>query len=223
MSTYLNLLDVHVTRAPCDATVVLQTYRRGRHRRASSPTAHVNERLEWRLSTEHGEMVLTQYAGAVARRIVAYRSIGDVLRHGERIGLIRFGSRVDVTLPAGLPVTVRAGNGCAAERRSWHDGIPRERLGGAEAGCRRRADPRQRAVRHGRDAGGHRARPVPVADPDRPVPRGRVVVVAGTFLDVVDGAAARRWGGTPLGPPLDCLADAITFGVAPVVARLVVP
>ena len=56
VSTYLNLLDVHVTRAPCDAIVVEQTYRRGRHRRASSPAAHVNERMEWRLSTEHGEM-----------------------------------------------------------------------------------------------------------------------------------------------------------------------
>ena len=109
VSTYLNLLDVHVTRAPCDATVVLQTYRRGRHRRASSPSAHVNERLEWRLSTEYGEMVLTQYAGAVARRIIAYRSMGDVLRQGEPIGLIRFGSRVDVALPPGLAVAVRTG------------------------------------------------------------------------------------------------------------------
>ena len=109
VSTYLNLLDVHVTRAPCDATVVLQTYRRGRHRRASSPSAHVNECLEWRLSTAYGEMVLTQYAGAVARRIIAYRSMGDVLRQGERIGLIRFGSRVDVALPPGLAVAVRTG------------------------------------------------------------------------------------------------------------------
>jgi phosphatidylserine decarboxylase len=109
LSTYLNLLDVHVTRAPCDATVVAQTYRRGRHRRASSPEAHVNERMEWRLSTEHGEVLLTQYAGAVARRIVAYRSTGDVLRRGEPIGLIRFGSRVDVTLPEGLGLAVSTG------------------------------------------------------------------------------------------------------------------
>jgi phosphatidylserine synthase len=49
-----------------------------------------------------------------------------------------------------------------------------------------------------------------------------LLLLAGTFLDVVDGAAARRWGGTPLGPPLDCLADAITFGVGPVVAVVAV-
>jgi phosphatidylserine decarboxylase len=108
-STYLNLLDVHVTRAPCDATVLAQRHRPGRHRRASDLSANLNESMEWRLSTEYGEVLLTQYAGAVARRIVAYRSTGDVLRRGERIGLIRFGSRVDVTLPPGLRCVVSAG------------------------------------------------------------------------------------------------------------------
>ena len=110
VSTYLDLLDVHVTRAPCDAVVTEQTYRPGRHHRASSRTAHTNERLQWRLATEHGEIVLTQYAGAVARRIVAYQSVGDRVRRGQRIGLIRFGSRVDLTFPKEFRVTVRVGN-----------------------------------------------------------------------------------------------------------------
>ena len=110
LSTYLDLLDVHVTRAPCDAVVMEQTYRPGHHHRASSRTAHTNERLQWRLATEHGEIVLTQYAGAVARRIVAYCSVGDRVRRGQRIGLIRFGSRVDLTFPEQLRVTVRVGN-----------------------------------------------------------------------------------------------------------------
>ena len=110
VSTYLDLLDVHVTRAPCDAVVMELTYRPGRHHRASSHTAHTNERLQWRLATEYGEIVLTQYAGAAARRIVAYRSVGDRVRRGERIGLIRFGSRVDVTFPEQLRVTVRVGS-----------------------------------------------------------------------------------------------------------------
>lgn len=109
VSTYLNLLDVHVTRSPVDATVVGQTYRRGGHHRASTASAHGNERLQWRLATDGGEVVLTQYAGLLARRIVAYRSTGDRLRRGQRIGLIRFGSRVDVTLPATLQVAVRPG------------------------------------------------------------------------------------------------------------------
>ena len=109
ISTYLNLLDVHVTRAPCDAVVIGQTYRRGRHHRASSRSAHLNERMEWQLATEHGDLVLTQYAGTVARRIVTYKKTGDRLQRGEPIGLIRFGSRVDVTLPDGLLPTASAG------------------------------------------------------------------------------------------------------------------
>jgi phosphatidylserine decarboxylase len=109
ISTYLNLFDVHVTRAPCDATVVLQTYRPGSHRPAFSPAAHLNERMEWTLSTEHGELKLVQYAGTVARRIVAHKSVGDRLRRGEPIGLIRFGSRVDLVVPAGLRVVAAVG------------------------------------------------------------------------------------------------------------------
>jgi len=50
-----------------------------------------------------------------------------------------------------------------------------------------------------------------------------LLVVVGTILDMVDGAAARRWGGTSVGPFLDCLADAVTFGVAPVIAVLALP
>jgi phosphatidylserine decarboxylase len=106
ISTYLNLLDVHVTRAPCDATVVRQTYRPGRHRPAFSPAARENERMEWILATEHGELRLIQYAGTLARRIVAHKAPGDLLRRGEAIGLIRFGSRVDLVLPAGLQAVV---------------------------------------------------------------------------------------------------------------------
>jgi phosphatidylserine decarboxylase len=103
------MLDVHVTRAPCDATVVQQRYRRGSHRPAFSRSAHLNERMEWTLATEHGELQLLQYAGTVARRIVAYKAVGDRLRRGERIGLIRFGSRVDLVLPVGLRVVANVG------------------------------------------------------------------------------------------------------------------
>ena len=54
ISTYLNLFDVHVTRAPCDATVVEQRYHHGLHRPAFSSAAHENERMEWVLATEYG-------------------------------------------------------------------------------------------------------------------------------------------------------------------------
>lgn len=109
VSTYLNIFDVHVTRAPCDATVVQQTYRPGCHRPAFSRSAHLNERMEWTLSTEHGELLLVQYAGTLARRIIAYKSVGERLSRGDRIGLIRFGSRVDLLLPAGLSAVASVG------------------------------------------------------------------------------------------------------------------
>ena len=102
VSTYLSLRDVHVTRVPAAATVIGQDYRPGAHRAAFDELAHRNERLSWRLDTAYGPMELVQYSGAVARRIVPYVVAGAVVNRGVRIGLIRFGSRVDVTLPVGV-------------------------------------------------------------------------------------------------------------------------
>lgn len=124
VSTYLSLRDVHVTRAPEDATVVGQDYRPGAHRAAFGEHAHSNERLSWLLETAHGPMALVQYSGAVARRIVPYAYAGAEVARGARIGLIRFGSRVDVTLPTGVVplvvvgVRVRAGRTPIAEVRA---------------------------------------------------------------------------------------------------------
>ena len=109
VSTYLSLRDVHVTRAPDNATVVAQDYRRGAHRAAFGNEAHRNERLAWHLQTAHGPMVLVQYSGAVARRIVPYEHVGAEVGRGARIGLIRFGSRVDVALPTGAVPLVTVG------------------------------------------------------------------------------------------------------------------
>ncbi len=116
VSTYLSLRDVHVTRAPDDATVVSQDYRPGTHRAAFDEEAHANERLSWLLRTPHGELELVQYSGAVARRIVPYLRAGAEVARGERIGLIRFGSRVDVTLPPGFVPLVARGSRVRAGR-----------------------------------------------------------------------------------------------------------
>lgn len=109
VSTYLDLRDVHVTRAPCDAVVTVQARRRGRHHRAGTPASAHNHRVEWILATRHGPGGLTQYAGLVARRIVTYRGPGERIGRGERVGLIRFGSRVDVLLPQGVSPAVPPG------------------------------------------------------------------------------------------------------------------
>lgn len=109
VSTYLALYNVHVSRMPCDATVSSQEHIPGEHRLAFSDTAHVNERMEWRLDTAHGELGMTQFSGAAARRIVPYVGPGARVPRGGRIGLIRFGSRVDLLLPPGLVPTVQVG------------------------------------------------------------------------------------------------------------------
>ena len=77
-------------------TVLKQEHFEGDHRLAFSDAAHTNERMEWRIDTAYGELEMTQFSGAAARRIVPYVGPGATLRRGDRIGLIRFGSRTDV-------------------------------------------------------------------------------------------------------------------------------
>lgn len=68
-----------------------------------------NERVVWHFDTELGDIEMVQIAGAVARRIVPYIPQGTKVEQGERIGLIRFGSRVDIYLPEGVDVAVEVG------------------------------------------------------------------------------------------------------------------
>jgi phosphatidylserine decarboxylase len=110
VSTYLALYNVHVSRMPCDGTVVKQEHIEGDHRLAFADDAHVNERMEWLIETEHGDLEMTQYSGAAARRIIPYVGAGATIARGERIGLIRFGSRVDLLLPRGFRPTVEVGD-----------------------------------------------------------------------------------------------------------------
>lgn len=110
IATYMSLRDVHVNRAPADGVVRSVEHHRGGHLPAFDKDSDRNERLRWRLDTAHGELEIVQIAGALARRIVAYRAPGDRLRRGERIGLIRFGSRVDVILPPGVRPAVAVGD-----------------------------------------------------------------------------------------------------------------
>lgn len=122
--TYMRLRDVHVNRAPCSGVVRSLTHRTGGHWPALSKDSDRNERLEWVIDTADGPLELVQIAGALARRIVPYRAPGDLLERGERIGLIRFGSRVDVVLPAGLQPAVRTGERLRAgvSRLAWEAG-----------------------------------------------------------------------------------------------------
>ena len=110
ISIFLSILDVHVTRSPMGGRVGNVEYRRGRFYNAMRSRASVdNEQNIIALQTERGEIVFKQIAGAIARRVVCWKRPGDEVKLGERIGLIRFGSRMDVWLPQEAEVVAFAG------------------------------------------------------------------------------------------------------------------
>ena len=111
ISIFLNVFDVHVNRVPADGVVTRLAYRAGKFFNAALEKAsELNERQSIRLSTPGGrELAFVQIAGLVARRIRCDLREGQAVRAGERFGLIRFGSRVDVYLPAGASPLVAVG------------------------------------------------------------------------------------------------------------------
>lgn len=108
---FMNVFNVHVNRVPCEGTVERVAYTKGRFFNASLDKASVhNERSAVALRTARGERVIfVQIAGLIARRIVCRLGAGQAVRAGERFGLIRFGSRVDVYLPLGSSIGVSLG------------------------------------------------------------------------------------------------------------------
>lgn len=111
VSVFMNVFNCHVNRSPIAATVAAKVYRPGKFLNASLDKASVdNERMSYALTLADGRQIaVVQIAGLVARRIVSFVDTGRALRTGERFGLIRFGSRVDVYLPAGVAPQVALG------------------------------------------------------------------------------------------------------------------
>nr|WP_275942498.1 phosphatidylserine decarboxylase family protein [Desulfuromonas acetoxidans] len=114
ISIFMSLLDVHVNRVPCSGKVVDQFYNKGQFFNASLDKASLeNEQAGMLVETTSGrKVVVVQIAGLIARRIVTYPVIGDVLECGQRFGLIRFGSRLDVYLPKDTVSELRIGDVC---------------------------------------------------------------------------------------------------------------
>lgn len=111
ISIFLSVFNVHVNRAPIAGTVAAVEYRRGAFGFAN--TAASAERNEQNIVTLRGEgqiLIFKQIAGILARRIVFSRSVGDVVARGERVGLIKFGSRTDVILEPEAVVQVKIGD-----------------------------------------------------------------------------------------------------------------
>ena len=112
ISIFLNIFDVHVNRIPCDGTVEDVLYQPGRFLAANQPGATLsNEQNALMIQASGGAKVLcVQVAGLIARRIVCWVSPGDTVVCGERFGLIRFGSRVDLFVPQGSSLRAAVGD-----------------------------------------------------------------------------------------------------------------
>ncbi len=115
ISIFLNVFDVHVNRSPVAGRITEQVYRRGKFLVASVPEASTeNEQnaitIDASATAPRGHVVMKQIAGLVARRIVPYKKVGDTVARGERIGLIKFGSRVDLELPASYKLLIKVGD-----------------------------------------------------------------------------------------------------------------
>ncbi|MBD3409742.1 MAG: phosphatidylserine decarboxylase family protein [Ignavibacteriales bacterium] len=111
ISIFMSPLDVHVNRAPVTGEVEFLEYHEGKfHKAFEDKAAEENERMEIGMRGPEGKVFFTQVAGAVARRIVNEMRVGKTYRQGERFGMIRFGSRVDVLAPAGWKPVVGEGD-----------------------------------------------------------------------------------------------------------------
>ena len=116
VSIFMNVFDVHVNRVPVDGKIVRQAYTPGKYLNASLEKAcEDNERHALLMETTAGNNIaFVQIAGLVARRILCWAEDGKEMKAGERFGLIRFGSRVDVYLPKGVNSLVAVGQSAIA-------------------------------------------------------------------------------------------------------------
>jgi phosphatidylserine decarboxylase len=110
ISIFLSVFDVHVNRSPITGIVRDVRYRRGKFLNAmNEASAEQNEQNVVRVEDDGQSVVFKQIAGLLARRIVFDKKVGDRVERGQRVGLIKFGSRVDVLLEAGALVQVKVG------------------------------------------------------------------------------------------------------------------
>lgn len=116
ISIFMNVFNVHVNRYPVDGRVDFVWYNKGKFFNAAAEKSSLeNEQMSVGVTTASGVRILTrQIAGLIARRIVTYSKVGDEAHQGDRFGIIRFGSRVDVFVPTSSVVNVKLGDITAA-------------------------------------------------------------------------------------------------------------
>ncbi|MGB9432324.1 MAG: phosphatidylserine decarboxylase family protein [Candidatus Acidiferrum sp.] len=140
VSIFLAIWNVHVNRAPAGGKITRLDYKPGKFLAAWDENASFqNEQNVFTQATEHGEIVYKQIAGWVARRVVSWKKSGDEVARGERIGLMRFGSRMDIWLPSEAEIAVKVGENVKGgssilarmpETARVRTSVPRKRSGG---------------------------------------------------------------------------------------------
>jgi phosphatidylserine decarboxylase len=111
ISIFLNVFNVHVNRSPVSGIVSGARYEPGKYLNAMNPaSAEQNERNTVTIEGDGHRVIFKQIAGLLARRIVFTKKVGDSVRRGERVGLIKFGSRTDVLLDPSAEVAVKVGD-----------------------------------------------------------------------------------------------------------------
>jgi phosphatidylserine decarboxylase len=114
VTVFMGFGDVHVNRSPLDGTIMSVEQRKGTHLPAFLNSSCQNQQNRIRIDTEDGEIQLCQITGTFVREIICYVKPGDHVLRGERIGMIRFGSRVETTIPRGYKLQVAIGDSVRA-------------------------------------------------------------------------------------------------------------
>ncbi|MBT9537204.1 MAG: phosphatidylserine decarboxylase family protein, partial [Nitrospirae bacterium] len=111
ISIFMSPFNVHVNRTPCDGKIKNIQHNKGKFMAAYKDEASFkNENIEMTLKTKYGDILVRQVAGYVARRAVCRANAGDSLKRGERYGIIKFSSRLDVYLPKNTEIKVKLGD-----------------------------------------------------------------------------------------------------------------
>ena len=111
ISIFMNVFNCHVNRYPISGTVRYRQYNPGKFGHAAAEKSSLdNEQSSVGLITDRGKVLVRQIAGLIARRIVTDHEVGTTVQQGQRMGMIRFGSRVDLFLPLGTRILVKTGD-----------------------------------------------------------------------------------------------------------------
>jgi phosphatidylserine decarboxylase len=111
ISIFMNVFNVHVNRYPVDGVVKYVNYNKGKFFNAAAEKSSLeNEQMSVGIDTGKYRILVRQIAGLIARRIVTYSKVGETVKQGDRMGIIRFGSRVDVFIPVDATLRARVGD-----------------------------------------------------------------------------------------------------------------